>query len=52
MTAAPGGLDAVVFTTRCGKRSRSVREQAYDALGLLGVHLDGKANARASGTSR
>lgn len=52
MTGAPGGLDAVVFTTRCGKRSRSVREQAYDALGLLGVHLDGKANARASGTSR
>jgi acetate kinase len=38
-----------VFTGGVGKRSAPVREQACDELGFLGVQLDGKANAGASG---
>jgi acetate kinase len=49
MTAGLGGLDAVVFAGGVGERSAPVREQACDGLRFLGVQLDAKANARASG---
>ncbi len=49
MTAALGGLDAVVFTGGVGERSGPVREQACHGLGFLGVQLDREANAHAAG---
>ena len=45
MTAALGGLDALVFTGGVGERSARVRELAARQLGFLGVELDPSANA-------
>ncbi len=46
MTAALGGLDALVFTGRVGERSAEVRAGAADGLGFLGVAVDPERNAR------
>ncbi|HET9103696.1 MAG TPA: acetate/propionate family kinase [Solirubrobacteraceae bacterium] len=45
MTAALGGLDALVFTGGVGERSAQVRAGAAAGLGFLGVELDPPANA-------
>jgi acetate kinase len=44
MTAALGGLDALVFTGGVGERSAVVRELATDGLGFLGVAIDSDRN--------
>jgi acetate kinase len=49
MTAALGGVDAVVFTGGVGERSAGVREAAAEGLGFLGLVLDRPANAAADG---
>jgi acetate kinase len=49
MTAALGGLDALVFTGGVGERSGPVRAGAADGLGFLGVALDAARNAAADG---
>jgi acetate kinase len=46
MTAALGGLDALVFTGGVGERSPEVRAGAADGLGFLGVQIDPARNAR------
>jgi acetate kinase len=48
MTAALGGLDALVFTGGVGERAAPIRARAAEGLGHLGVQLDGDANARAT----
>ncbi|WP_462185755.1 MULTISPECIES: acetate/propionate family kinase [unclassified Frankia] len=52
MTAALGGLDALVFTGGVGENSASVRAGAAAGLGYLGVAVDPERNdpARAGGT--
>ena len=40
MTAALGGLDAIVFTGGVGERAPAVRAMAADGLGFLGIALD------------
>jgi acetate kinase len=47
MTAAAGGLDALVFTGGVGERSAVVRRAAADRLGYLGVEIDPDANENA-----
>ena len=47
MTAALGGLDALVFTGGVGEGSVPVRAEACAGLGFLGVALDAAANAAA-----
>ena len=47
MTAALGGLDALVFTGGVGEHSPQVRAAAVDGLGFLGVALDATANGAA-----
>ena len=42
MTAATGGLDALVFTGGVGEHAPVVRRRAAEALGYLGVSLDGR----------
>jgi acetate kinase len=49
MTAAPGGLDALVFTGAIGERSAPVREEVVRRLGFLGLGLDVVRNATADG---
>lgn len=49
MTAALGGLDALVFTGGVGERSAPVRAEACAGLGFLGVALDPAANGAADG---
>jgi acetate kinase len=49
MTAALGGLDALVFTGGVGERSAPVRAAAAAGLRFLGVALDDPANAAADG---
>lgn len=49
MTAAMGGLDAIVFTGGVGERSAQVRAAAAARLGFLGVDLDGELNSAAVG---
>ena len=44
MTAALGGLDALVFTGGVGERSAPVRAAVVDGLGYLGVALDPARN--------
>ena len=44
MTAALGGLDAIVFTGGIGENSPAVREKVCERLGWLGVQLDHSAN--------
>jgi acetate kinase len=46
MTAALGGLDALVFTGGVGERSPEVRAGAADGLAFLGVGVDPDRNAR------
>jgi acetate kinase len=46
MTAALGGLDALVFTGGVGEHSPEVRAGAADGLGFLGVAVDPEPNAR------
>jgi len=48
MTAALGGLDALVFTGGVGERSAAVRERAADGLGFLGVAIDDERNRAAT----
>ncbi len=40
MTAALGGLDAIVFTGGVGEHSPAIRAAAADGLGYLGIELD------------
>jgi acetate kinase len=47
MTAALGGLDALVFTGGVGEHSPEVRAGAAEGLGFLGVEVDPARNARA-----
>ncbi len=49
MTAALGGLDALIFTGGVGEHSAPVREMACRGLEFLGVRIDPNANARADG---
>ncbi len=44
MTAAAGGLDALVFTGGIGEHSPVVRAAATERLGHLGVHIDAGHN--------
>jgi acetate kinase len=46
MTAAMGGLNALVFTGGVGERSPRVREAVAGATSFLGVTLDGDGNQR------
>ncbi len=46
MTAALGGLDALVFTGGVGENAPLVRERACAATAFLGVELDREANER------
>jgi acetate kinase len=48
LTAALGGLDALVFTAGIGENSAQVRAGICERLGALGVVLDERANAGAS----
>ncbi len=49
MTAALGGVDALVFTAGVGEHSASVRAQVCSRLAHLGVALDETANAELVG---
>jgi len=49
LAAALGGLDGLVFTAGIGENDAELRAEVCDALGWLGIALDGDANARASG---
>ncbi len=49
MTAALGGLDALVFTGGVGERSPEIRARAAGGLAYLGVALDAGANASGEG---
>jgi len=49
MTAALGGLDALVFTGGVGERSPEVRAGAAGGLGFLSVAIDPGRNAGAIG---
>jgi acetate kinase len=46
LTAALGGLDAIVFTAGIGENSRSLRERVCRDAAWLGVELDPAANDR------
>jgi acetate kinase len=48
MTAATGGLDALVFTGGIGEHSAPVRHDAVTRLGHLGVGIDATANDEAT----
>jgi acetate kinase len=45
LTAALGGLDALVFTGGIGEHSSTVRERICEGLGFLGIRLDPDRNA-------
>jgi acetate kinase len=47
MTAALGGLDALVFTGGVGEHAPAIRARTAAGLGFLGVELDAEVNARA-----
>ena len=49
MTAALGGLDALVFTAGVGERSAEIRAGATEGLDFLGVAIDPGRNAGATG---
>jgi acetate kinase len=49
MSAALGGLDALVFTGGVGEHSATVRQRAADRLGFLGVAVDPARNDDARG---
>lgn len=44
LTAALGGLDALIFTAGIGENSASVRERILNNLGWLGLKIDNKLN--------
>lgn len=46
LTAALGGLDALVFTAGIGEHSSEVRARVLAQLGWLGVDVDGAANLK------
>lgn len=46
LTAALGGLDALVFTAGIGENAANVRARILSQLAWLGVRLDGPANQR------
>jgi acetate kinase len=46
LTAALGGLDAVVFTAGIGERSAAIRQRICDASEWLGLSIDHDANER------
>jgi acetate kinase len=48
MTAALGGLDALVFTAGVGENSARLRADVCNRLGFLGVQLDPELNEGAS----
>jgi acetate kinase len=48
MTAALGGLDALVFTAGIGENSARARTGVCERLAAVGVELDERANAAAS----
>jgi acetate kinase len=48
MTAALGGLDALVFTGGVGERAAEIRARAADGLAYLGVALDAPRNRAAA----
>lgn len=48
MTAAMGGIDALVFTGGVGEHAAVVRRRACEMLGFLGVELDAERNAGAA----
>src|SRR5208283_116728 len=45
LSAALGGLDALVFTAGIGERAAEIRERVCQAAAWLGVELDPVANA-------
>jgi acetate kinase len=49
MSAATGGLDALVFTAGIGEGSSTVRRRVCERLGYLGVELDVARNAACDG---
>jgi acetate kinase len=49
MTAALGGLDALVFTGGVGEHAADIRAQASAALGYLGVDIDVVSNVQVAG---
>jgi acetate kinase len=49
MSAALGGLDALVFTGGVGERAAAVRERTCDGLGFLGVSIDHARNGALDG---
>jgi acetate kinase len=49
MTAALGGLDALVFTGGVGENSAEIRFRVTARLGFLGVHADYERNGTGSG---
>jgi acetate kinase len=49
MSAAMGGLDALVFTGGVGENSAPVRQRAAEGLGFLGVAIDPELNSRPAG---
>jgi acetate kinase len=46
LTAALGGLDALVFTAGIGENSAAIRAAVCEGMGWLGIALDAGANAR------
>jgi acetate kinase len=49
MTAALGGLDALVFTGGVGEHSAAIRDGAASRLSWLGVEMDAVRNRRTEG---
>jgi acetate kinase len=49
LTAALGGLDALVFTAGVGENSPVIRERACRGLAWLGIGVDAEANRRGRG---
>jgi acetate kinase len=49
MTAALGGIDALVFTGGVGEHAPAIRARAAAALGFLGVGIDAAANDQVDG---
>jgi acetate kinase len=49
LTAALGGLDALIFTAGIGENSPVIRSRICQGLGWLGIALDGAANERGRG---
>ncbi|MCU1631203.1 MAG: Acetate kinase [Pseudonocardia sp.] len=51
MTAALGGLDALVFSGGVGENQPELRRRTVNGLGYLGLALDATANATSSGSA-